>query len=121
MTTRWGSCNTGSRSITLNIALAEHPPEALESVLVHEMVHLWERGHGPRFQRLMDEMLPDWRARWEHRTTAMRETTANAEAQPIADEPGIKERVSAFVHRVRNLSLFECLTGSGLTGRSRRY
>lgn len=63
MTTRWGSCNTGSRSITLNIALAEHPPEALESVLVHEMVHLWERGHGPRFQRLMDEMLPDWRAR----------------------------------------------------------
>lgn len=65
-------------------------------------------------------LLPDWRARWERRATAMRETTGNAEAQPIADEPGIKERVSAFVHRVRYLSLFECLTGSGLTGRSRR-
>jgi predicted metal-dependent hydrolase len=63
MTTRWGSCNTGTGAITLNLALAEHPIAALESVLVHEMVHLWERGHGPRFQRLMDEFLPDWRQR----------------------------------------------------------
>lgn len=63
MTTRWGSCNTRTGAITLNLALAERPFEALESVLVHEMVHLWERGHGPRFQGLMDEFLPDWRAR----------------------------------------------------------
>lgn len=63
MTTRWGSCNTRTGAITLNLALAEHPVEALESVLVHELVHLWERGHGPRFQRLMDEVLPDWRER----------------------------------------------------------
>ena len=34
-----------------------------DHTLVHELVHLGERGHGPRFQRLMDEVLPDWRER----------------------------------------------------------
>jgi predicted metal-dependent hydrolase len=36
-------------------------PRFLEYVLVHEMTHLWARGHGERFQRLMDGWLPDWR------------------------------------------------------------
>ena len=30
--------------------------------MVHEMVHLRERLHGERFQALMTEVLPDWRA-----------------------------------------------------------
>lgn len=63
MKTRWGTCNTVSGAITLNLALAEHPPHALEYVLVHELVHLWERGHGLAFTALMDRHLPDWRAR----------------------------------------------------------
>lgn len=63
MTTRWGTCNTVSGAVTLNVALAEHPPEALEYVLVHELVHLWERGHGAAFVERMDQHLPDWRAR----------------------------------------------------------
>ncbi|MFT3889771.1 MAG: SprT family zinc-dependent metalloprotease [Arachnia sp.] len=65
MTSRWGSCNTRTAAITLNLALAEHPRTALESVLVHELVHLWERGHGPVFQWHMDALLPDWRVRRE--------------------------------------------------------
>jgi predicted metal-dependent hydrolase len=28
---------------------------------VHELVHLIERGHGPRFKALMDRFLPGWR------------------------------------------------------------
>ncbi len=63
MTSRWGTCNTRSRAITLNVALAEHDPSALEYVLVHELAHLWERGHGPRFTSVMDRHLPDWRRR----------------------------------------------------------
>ncbi len=31
--------------------------------MVHEMAHLIERGHGERFTNLMDDFLPDWRAR----------------------------------------------------------
>lgn len=32
-------------------------------VAVHEMTHLLERGHGQRFAKLMDGLMPDWRAR----------------------------------------------------------
>lgn len=63
MTSRWGTCNTRSGAITLNVALAEWPVESLEYVLVHELVHLWEASHGPRFTARMDEYLPGWRQR----------------------------------------------------------
>jgi predicted metal-dependent hydrolase len=31
-------------------------------VVVHELVHFFERHHNHRFHRIMDELLPDWRA-----------------------------------------------------------
>lgn len=62
MTSRWGSCNPVRRSITLNLALARFAPPYLEYVLVHELVHLWERGHGDGFRRRMDDLLPQWRS-----------------------------------------------------------
>lgn len=61
MKTRWGSCNPVRRSITLNLALAQLAPPYLEYVLVHELVHLWERGHGEAFRDRMDAVLPHWR------------------------------------------------------------
>ncbi len=63
MKTRWGSCNIAARRIWLNLELAKMPPEHLEWILVHELVHLLEPGHGKRFQGLMDQFLPDWRSR----------------------------------------------------------
>lgn len=63
MTSRWGSCQPRTGAISLNLALAEWPVEMLEYVLVHELTHLWERGHGARFYALMDRWLPDWRDR----------------------------------------------------------
>jgi predicted metal-dependent hydrolase len=63
MTSRWGSCQPATGAISLNIALAERRPELLEYVLVHELTHLWERGHGPAFYARMDAALPDWRRR----------------------------------------------------------
>jgi len=63
MRTRWGSCNIRDRRIWLNLGLAAKPPECLEYVIVHEMVHLLERRHSPRFYALMDRFLPDWRER----------------------------------------------------------
>ncbi|MBI5157243.1 MAG: M48 family metallopeptidase [Acidimicrobiia bacterium] len=61
MSSRWGSANPGRGRITLNLELAAHPPQYLEYVVVHEMVHLIETGHGRRFQRLMDRHLPEWK------------------------------------------------------------
>ena len=63
MSTRWGSCNPETGRVTLNLELAAEPPELLEYIVVHEMAHLREAGHGRRFQRLMDQHLPDWRQR----------------------------------------------------------
>lgn len=62
MSSRWGSCQPSTGRICINVRLALYPPECLEYVVVHELCHLLERGHGPRFQALMDAFLPDWRA-----------------------------------------------------------
>jgi predicted metal-dependent hydrolase len=61
MKTKWGSCNPVSGSIRLNTDLAKKPPECLEYILVHEMVHLIVRHHDDRFTGLMDRHLPGWR------------------------------------------------------------
>lgn len=63
MTSRWGSCQPATGRICINTRLALYPPECLEYVVVHELCHLLERGHGPRFHALMDSFMPDWRQR----------------------------------------------------------
>jgi len=61
MKTRWGTCNADARRIWLNLELAKKPPQCLEYILVHEMVHLLERHHNDRFKTLMDRVIPQWR------------------------------------------------------------
>ncbi|PWG66987.1 SprT family zinc-dependent metalloprotease [Bifidobacterium callitrichidarum] len=61
MTSRWGSCTPATGRIRLNLQLGLMEPRFLEYVLVHEMTHLWERGHGAGFQRRMSAYLPNWR------------------------------------------------------------
>lgn len=63
MKTKWGSCNRETGHIWFNLELATKHPDCLEYIVVHEMAHLIERGHGERFTKLMDDFLPDWRAR----------------------------------------------------------
>lgn len=63
MTSRWGSCQPSTGRICINVRLALYPPECLEYVVVHELCHLLESGHGPRFKALMDAFMPDWRER----------------------------------------------------------
>lgn len=61
MKTKWGGCNPNLRSVRLNTELARKPPECLEYILVHELAHLREASHGPRFIALLDGALPQWR------------------------------------------------------------
>lgn len=63
MTSRWGSCQPSTGRICINVRLALYPPECLEYVVVHELCHLIERGHGPAFQKLMTRFMPDWKCR----------------------------------------------------------
>ena len=61
MRTRWGTCNIEARRIWVNLELAKKPPQCLEYIVVHEMMHLLERRHSDRFLALMDKYLPNWR------------------------------------------------------------
>jgi hypothetical protein len=61
MKTKWGSCNCKVKRIWLNLELAIKPPECVEYVVVHEMVHLLERKHTDRFTAYMNKYLPKWR------------------------------------------------------------
>lgn len=61
MKTKWGSCNSGAGTIRLNTELAKKPRECLEYIVLHELAHLREPNHGPRFIALMDRHMPQWR------------------------------------------------------------
>ncbi len=60
MKTKWGSCNHKAHTIRLNTDLAKKPPECLEYIVVHELVHLLEPTHNARFVALMDRFMPKW-------------------------------------------------------------
>ncbi|MGX5271485.1 M48 family metallopeptidase [Bifidobacterium polysaccharolyticum] len=63
MKTRWGSCTPATGRIRLNTDLAWLDSDLLEYVLVHELTHLYEHGHGPGFRARMDRYMPDWAER----------------------------------------------------------
>ena len=75
MKTRWGTCNTRTRRIWLNLELMKKPPSCLEYVVVHELIHLIERKHNNRFRELMDKYMPPWRS---HRDELNRAPLAHA-------------------------------------------
>jgi predicted metal-dependent hydrolase len=61
MKTKWGTCNPRARRIWLNLELAKKPPECLEYIVVHELVHLLVRLHNDQFHALMALHFPRWR------------------------------------------------------------
>jgi len=58
-TTRWGSCSSaGVLSFSWRLILA--PSYVLDYVAAHEVAHLAEMNHGPRFWKLVGMRLPDY-------------------------------------------------------------
>lgn len=62
MRTQWGSCNTGSKKIILNLELAKKPRYCLEYIILHELVHLLERNHNDNFRAYLDKYMPNWKS-----------------------------------------------------------
>jgi len=57
---QWGNCSPAGR-LTLNPHLVKAPRECIDYVILHELCHLKEHNHGPRFHRLLDARMPGWR------------------------------------------------------------
>jgi len=57
--TRWGSCNPDG-SIRLNWRLIHFPLEVVDYVIAHEMAHLLELNHGPKFWFAVEALFPDY-------------------------------------------------------------
>lgn len=56
--TRWGSCSPQG-NLSLNWRLIMAPPEVVDYVVLHELIHLVEMSHSPRFWRLLAAHAPD--------------------------------------------------------------
>lgn len=63
MTTKWGTCNTNTQKIWLNLQLAKKPIESLEYVILHELAHLKVKSHGPEFVAILNQYMPQWQER----------------------------------------------------------
>ena len=63
---RWGSCTPADRAIRLSRRLEGMPSWVIDYVLVHELMHIPQPNHGPRFWRLVEAVCPEFRAaeRW---------------------------------------------------------
>ena len=61
---RWGSMSPGFR-LLLNRRLIEAPTDAIDYVITHELCHIAEPHHGPKFFELLALVMPDWSRRKE--------------------------------------------------------
>jgi len=61
MKSHWGSCNYQRQTLRLNSELAKRNPEYLEYVVIHEILHIIEKGHNKNFYRLMNQYMPAWK------------------------------------------------------------
>jgi hypothetical protein len=60
-TSRWGSCTaTGHLSFSWRLVMA--PPFVLDYLAAHEVAHLHEMNHSPRFWHLVESICPETRA-----------------------------------------------------------
>lgn len=64
MKLRWGS-HTPSGRVLLNDRLIGARRDCIDYVIVHELCHVAEPNHSPRFFRLLRQFMPDWQRRKE--------------------------------------------------------
>lgn len=62
--TRWGSCSAKG-TICFSWRLMRMPADFVEYVVVHELAHLVELNHSPRFWAVVRSVLPDYEQRRE--------------------------------------------------------
>jgi predicted metal-dependent hydrolase len=59
---RWGSC-TSKGGLNFSWCLIQAPLEIVDYVIVHELVHLKQHDHSPKFWAKVKEVMPDYERR----------------------------------------------------------
>ena len=59
--TRWGSCSSKG-NLNFNWKLIMAPPQVLDYVVIHELCHLKEFNHSPRFWALVEAQMPEYKS-----------------------------------------------------------
>jgi len=62
MKSRWGSCSSRG-NLSFNTLLSHLPEGMVEYVVLHEMAHLLEMNHSPRFWAILESEMPDFAER----------------------------------------------------------
>jgi hypothetical protein len=57
---RWASCSKKG-NLNFNLLLAAAPPEVIDYVIIHELMHLIELDHSPRFWQLVKGTDPEYK------------------------------------------------------------
>lgn len=59
-TSNWGSCSTG-RNLNFSVRLYFAPDDVINYVVIHELAHLMEMNHSPRFWAIVANIMPDYK------------------------------------------------------------
>jgi predicted metal-dependent hydrolase len=68
---RWGSCSADNR-LAFSWRLMMAPQEVIDYIVIHELAHIREKNHSPRFWSLVGKICPDYKdqRRWLRNTGA---------------------------------------------------
>ncbi len=59
--TRWGSCSAKNK-LSLNIMIACLPPQLMDYIILHELLHIRIKNHSPLFWRELDKLVGNAKA-----------------------------------------------------------
>jgi len=60
--TNWGSCSSG-KNLNFSVRLFFAPSDVIDYVIVHELAHLMEMNHSPRFWKIVADIMPDYKTK----------------------------------------------------------